>query len=294
MAKGLTAEASININAPVERVWEALIDPKAIQYYMFGAQVTSEWREGSSITWKGEWQGKSFEDRGKILQLVPQRLLQYSHFSPLSGMPDKPENYHTVTVEILPNETHTHVTLNQDNNATEEERIHSKQNWEMMLASLKKFLEQPRVKSAEERPEYNPALEKLSVLVGEWKVEAMWGDSTLIGHARFHWMEGGGYLIEQLDFLPSEMPPAATWIIGSDESSQNYTALYYDTRSVSRVVQMSMQEGIWKTWRNDPEFSQRITGKISQDGNTIQVNLEKSFDGVNWMHDFDIVYTRVM
>jgi uncharacterized protein YndB with AHSA1/START domain len=142
MEKNLIARASITIDAPRERVWEALVNPDAIRQYMFGTHVVSDWQVGSSIVWKGEWQGKPYEDRGVILQFKPGRIVQYSHFSPLSGLPDKPENYHTVTVELSADGNRTHVTLAQDNNANEEERAHSEQNWEMMLASLKDFLEQ--------------------------------------------------------------------------------------------------------------------------------------------------------
>ncbi|HEU0293609.1 MAG TPA: SRPBCC domain-containing protein [Anaerolineales bacterium] len=142
MDRNHIAKAATSINAPAEKVWDALVDPKAIKQYMFGTNVISDWREGSPIVWKGEWQGKSYEDKGKILQLKPERTLQYSHFSPLSGMPDKPENYHTVTIELSSNGNQTDVTLTQDNNATEEARSESEKNWGMMLTELKKFLEQ--------------------------------------------------------------------------------------------------------------------------------------------------------
>src|SRR5919199_1123323 len=96
MNRNLVARASITIDAPRAQVWSALVNPEAIKQYMFGTNVVSDWREGSPIVWKGEWQGKSYEDKGVILELKPGRTLQYSHFSPLSGAPDRPENYHTV------------------------------------------------------------------------------------------------------------------------------------------------------------------------------------------------------
>ena len=77
-----------------------------------------------------------------ILQFKPGRALQYSHFSPLSGVADKPENYRTVTIELSSDGNQTRVPLTQDNNATEEERAHSEKNWDMMLAALKGILEQ--------------------------------------------------------------------------------------------------------------------------------------------------------
>jgi len=143
MDKDLVAKASISINASSDKVWNALTSPKAIKQYMFGTNVISDWREGSLIVWKGEWQGKSYEDKGVILQLKPGHTIQYSHFSPLSGLPDKPENYHTVTVELSANGNQTHVSLAQNRNANQEERAHSEENWGMMLAALKKYLELP-------------------------------------------------------------------------------------------------------------------------------------------------------
>lgn len=138
----LFAKASATIDAPVEIVWDALVTPSIIKEYMFGTNVTSDWKEGSPIVWKGEWEGKAYEDKGVILKFRPQRVLQYTHFSPLSGLPEKPENFHTVTIELAEKGSQTEVTLSQDNNATEEEREHSEKNWRMMLDGLKKLLEQ--------------------------------------------------------------------------------------------------------------------------------------------------------
>ena len=100
MHDDLTATANITINASLAKVWEALINPEVIRRYMFGATVASDWKQGSPITWKGEWKGKPYEDKGRILELRPQARLRYSHFSPLSGVPDLPGNYHNVTVDV--------------------------------------------------------------------------------------------------------------------------------------------------------------------------------------------------
>jgi uncharacterized protein YndB with AHSA1/START domain len=141
MNKELIANVSTTINAPSAKLWQALVTPAAIKEYMFGTTVTSDWVVGSPIVWKGEWQGRAYEDKGIILQVVPERVLEYSHFSPLAGVPDVPENYHIVTVELSPDGERTRVTLSQDNNPTEQARQHSEENWGMMLAALKQFLE---------------------------------------------------------------------------------------------------------------------------------------------------------
>ena len=142
MDKNLIARASTTIDAPNVKVWDALVNPASIKQYMFGAEVVSDWRQGSPIVWKGEWQGRPYEDKGVILRLEPGRTLQYSHYSPLSGAPDEPNNYHTVTVNLASEGNQTRVSLAQDNNATDEEREHSERNWQAMLAGLKQFVEQ--------------------------------------------------------------------------------------------------------------------------------------------------------
>ena len=142
MKSTFIAQAHITIGVPIANVWDALVNPEMIKQYMFGTNAVSDWKEGSLIVWKGEWEGKPYEDKGVILQLKPERVLQYSHFSPLAGQADVPEHYHTVTMELSPKGTGTILLLSQDNNSTEEEREHSAKMWGMMLTGLKKVLEQ--------------------------------------------------------------------------------------------------------------------------------------------------------
>ncbi len=141
MARGLVARASAMVNAPADAVWQALVDPAAIKQYMFGAEAVSDWKAGSSITWKGEWEGRRYEDKGVIIALEPGRRLVYSHWSPLSGLEDRPENRHTVTVELFAKEGRTEVSLVQDNNPGEEAKEHSARNWARMLDGLKRYVE---------------------------------------------------------------------------------------------------------------------------------------------------------
>jgi uncharacterized protein YndB with AHSA1/START domain len=141
MSRGLVAKQSVMIHAPVAKVWDALTDPELIKKYMFGSTVTSDWTKGSPITFAGEWQGRRYEDKGVILRVEAPRVLEYSHFSPLSGQADRPENYHTVAIELSASDHGTVVSLSQDNNATEQARQHSEKNWGAMLANLKQILE---------------------------------------------------------------------------------------------------------------------------------------------------------
>lgn len=135
------AKATTTIHAPVSKVWQALVNPEIIKQYLFNTDVITDWKEGSPIIYRGEWQGKPFEDKGKVLQIEPEKLLKSTHWSPLSGVPDTPENYHTVTYTLSGNNNSTEVTIAQDNNATEEEKKHSEENWKVVLDGMKKLLE---------------------------------------------------------------------------------------------------------------------------------------------------------
>jgi uncharacterized protein YndB with AHSA1/START domain len=145
MSRNLVSKASISIEAPKQVVWQALTTPEALKQYMFGADVTSDWEKGSPITWKGEVNGKKFQDRGVVLEVEPERSLQYTHFSPLSGKPDEPENYHTVTIGLADNADDTVVSLVQDGNSDEAARAESEKNWTLMLAGLKDYVEHASV-----------------------------------------------------------------------------------------------------------------------------------------------------
>lgn len=141
VSRGLVASVRIAIGAPTAAVWDALVNPDVIRQYMFGAEVVSSWEKGSPIEWRGVWQGKPYQDRGRILQFEPERIISYSHYSPLSGLPDTPSNYHSVTIELSSRGKSTLVALSQDNNSSLEARKHSERNWRAMLLGLKKLLE---------------------------------------------------------------------------------------------------------------------------------------------------------
>src|SRR5215211_448086 len=100
MNNKLTAEATTTIDAPTSKVWQALVNPEIIKQYLFNTEVISDWKVGSPIIYRGEWEGKPFEDKGEILAMEPEKLLKSTHWSPLSGVPDSPENYHTVAYTL--------------------------------------------------------------------------------------------------------------------------------------------------------------------------------------------------
>jgi hypothetical protein len=136
----------------------------------------------------------------------------------------------------------------------------------------------------------NPALKPLEALIGEWQVEVPQFPGSQ-GRAIFEWLEGGAFVRFHAD--APEPAPIATLIISRDDASEFYTIFHYDSRGVSRVYQMSFDAGRWKMWRDAPGFSQRFSGTLADDGASILATWEKSFDGMSWEHDFDLVYTRL-
>jgi len=142
MSRGFEAVKSITIDAPKADVWDALTRPEKVKQYMHGTEMSTDWKEGSPISWKGEWKGKPYEDKGQVLEVQPQKRLSYTHWSPMGGSEDKPENYHTVTYELTGEDGKTTLTLRQDNNPTQEEANQmAENNWGPVLEGLKETAE---------------------------------------------------------------------------------------------------------------------------------------------------------
>ncbi len=141
MAQTYTAMSSAIVKAEPATVWAALSDAETVSKAFFGAKIDTDWRPGSPITFSGTWEGKSYKDKGEVLEVEPAQLLRFTHFSPLTGQPDEPENYHTVTFKLAPGDGGTRVTIMQTNAASEQERRHSEENWARVLSSLKQAVE---------------------------------------------------------------------------------------------------------------------------------------------------------
>jgi len=143
--------------------------------------------------------------------------------------------------------------------------------------------------------EHNPALRRLGVLVGDWDMELSGASflpdpqAKIHGPTSFKWNEHGAFLVMHQG---EKRVPQATWLIGRDESTDLFKVLYFDDRGVSRIYEMSFENGEWKMWRNMRGFSQRFHGILSENHNTITAEWEKSDDGRKWEHDFYVRYTR--
>jgi uncharacterized protein YndB with AHSA1/START domain len=139
--KTFTATAKVTIRTTADKVWDALTNPKLIKQYLFGTEAKSDWKVGSPITYTGVWEGKRYEDKGTILELVPRKLLKSTYWSSFTGKPDTPENYQTVTYELSEAGGQTTLTVTQENNPSAESADHSGDNWGKVLGAMKDLLE---------------------------------------------------------------------------------------------------------------------------------------------------------
>jgi uncharacterized protein YndB with AHSA1/START domain len=138
---GQIATADVEISASPAQVWQALTEPEQIREYLFGAEVETTWAPGSPITWQGEVDGETFEDKGEVLECVPQERLAVTRFSPLSGKPDEPASYVQVRWTLHDEGPRTKVTLEQDGNSDEQAVAEARENWTNVLRQLKEHVE---------------------------------------------------------------------------------------------------------------------------------------------------------
>ncbi|KRB43239.1 MULTISPECIES: SRPBCC domain-containing protein [unclassified Terrabacter] len=139
---GHIAEAEVIVAASPRAVWGALTDPEQVRSWMAGTTLTTDWEVGSPITWQGEMDGKSYEDKGEVLEVEEGHRLSMTHYSPLMGQEDRPENYHTVTYTLTPTrDGRTTLALEQDGNDSQEQADQFSQSWQGMLESLKSTVE---------------------------------------------------------------------------------------------------------------------------------------------------------
>jgi uncharacterized protein YndB with AHSA1/START domain len=141
MRDDLSTETAITIDAPATKVWEALTTPDLIKKWFFGVDTITDWKVGSPIIHKGEYQGRPYEDKGTVLEFDPPRLLVHTHWSPVSGSPDTPQHYQRVSWELAERDGGTELTVTEVNIPSEEAKVVSERSWQTVLENLKTLLQ---------------------------------------------------------------------------------------------------------------------------------------------------------
>lgn len=136
MRQDLIISQSIDINAPVAKVWDALTNPAIIKEYLFGTETITDWQPGSKVIFQGEYGGQQYCDGGIVVENSENRILSYTYWSGFSGLEDKPENYSLITYTLKNDRgDNTNFTWTQKGFATEQGYDHS-------LSGMTAFLEQ--------------------------------------------------------------------------------------------------------------------------------------------------------
>ena len=131
---------TVQVSASPAQVWQALTEPEQIREFLFGAEVDTTWQPGAPIAWRGEYDGRPFEDTGQILEVDPGTRLVMTHYSPLSGRPDTEENHHQLVWSLRDDGDSTQVTLEQSLLA-DEDADQARENWANVLRQLKEHVE---------------------------------------------------------------------------------------------------------------------------------------------------------
>jgi len=145
----LIVKSVIAIDAPASQVWDALTNPEKTKLYMFGCETVSDWKVGSALLWKGNYEGQDIIFvKGNIVEIEPEKLLIYTTIDPNSTIDDVSENYLHVTYSLLSENEKTILTVTQgDYNTVSEgekryqEAYNNGEGWNPILSEIKKLIE---------------------------------------------------------------------------------------------------------------------------------------------------------
>jgi hypothetical protein len=143
-AGGAKYSLSVEVTArsTAGEAWDLLVDPGKLGRLFWGSTVESDFKAGSSIVWKGMWEGKPFEDKGTITKREERSLLQCTHWSPTSGTPDEDAYRHLLTFRLAPEKGGVRITLQHENIPTLAMKEHSEGMWNDLLGRMKAMLEE--------------------------------------------------------------------------------------------------------------------------------------------------------
>ncbi len=141
MNKDLKASARILINALAKSTWMVLTNPEYIKLWLYGTEADTDWKVGSSISFRGEYQGHVYHDRGNVLENRENELLKYNYWAQYSGLEDSAENYSLVTYKIEAKEGMAELTWLQEGFASEKGQKHTEEGLPALLQSIKELAE---------------------------------------------------------------------------------------------------------------------------------------------------------
>jgi hypothetical protein len=140
----------------------------------------------------------------------------------------------------------------------------------------------------------NAELERVAeIFVGDWTVtitNQWWLDdptTVVSGTARCEWLDDAFLRMHaEIDGVP-----AWDFMFGRSDARDEFVVLYHDERGVLRVFQLTFDDQAWTMSRADPDFHQRLVGRI--EGDRMVGSADASDDaGATWRKDFDLIFER--
>jgi uncharacterized protein YndB with AHSA1/START domain len=109
-----TTDSIVNIQAPASKVWRALTVPALVKQWQYGSDLLTTWEPGSPITFRNEWNGQVFEQKGTVLEFTPGSRVKYSLFVPRPDLQDIPEHHFFMIYELTESGGHTSLLFRQE------------------------------------------------------------------------------------------------------------------------------------------------------------------------------------
>lgn len=130
-------EKTIAISAPVSKVWRIFTDPVLTR--QMGGEYVSEWKVGSSFSWKAL--DGQIQTYGSILKIQPEKLLKHNLFR--SSEPSTPSVISVITYEFHEHNGNTTILAREDfsHPINDEEYATALDGWEAALGSVKTIAE---------------------------------------------------------------------------------------------------------------------------------------------------------
>lgn len=141
----LNFETRIELNVPISKVWDALVNPELTVKYMYGCIPVTDWKIGSPLVWRGYNDGIDYVV-GNVLVYIPESELSYTVFDPNGKYENKPDNYLTTTFQLSTHhQNQTILNVKQGNySKVDDGKLryeHAEKAWQMTLEKLKNILE---------------------------------------------------------------------------------------------------------------------------------------------------------
>jgi len=138
-----TVNKTVVINASVAKVWDTITNPILIKQWVSDAEmsVTSDFKVGSPINFKGAWSNVEHSATGTILKFEKEKVFQYTSWSKITRLPNIPENHSLIEFTLSPDEGKVLLTVTHSNLIAKASYEHSNFYWSTTLQVIKKLAE---------------------------------------------------------------------------------------------------------------------------------------------------------